>query len=141
MIHGKYFYLWAFITKIKRLMGSIQILVFVAIIIFVMYRNAKKEQKKAAKRRMAAPVPQSDVMPASEELKPMEAPQQSTAPTDVPKQKKHRKPSKFTPAMAVAKPAPTTDGNKKTDTPHIRLSNAEEARRAFIYSEIFQRKY
>lgn len=126
-------------------MEAIQVLVFIAIIVFAIFHNLRKEQKKAAKRRMAQSSP-ADNASQPEEKGPMNNPQEFIVQAKTPKKKKNRKAPQAAPVPATAMRS-ATDANYASDTtpkgtvPRIRFSNVDEARRAFIYSEIFQRKY
>lgn len=109
----------------------IQILIFVgAMVIAVVGQNAKNKKKPATVNpeevlEDAFPHIESPT-PLAEEVRPLRrASRKSSVPPRTPMQE----PDKSTPS-----PAP-----RKTD--RIRLNTRSEARRAFIHSEIFNRKY
>lgn len=111
----------------------IQILIFVgAMVIMVVQQNVKSKKKPETTPSPAGEILE-DIFP---ELKqaiqqaPPAKPQKKSAP--------RKKPARaFTqPSAETPKPTPPT-----SSAPRIRLNNREEAKRAFIYSEIFNRKY
>ncbi len=117
-----------------------QILVFVVIAVIGVaksFANKKESQKEA-------PLPEDVLSDMFPEMAEEEQPVLQEAPVHKPKplRKKH-----YTPTMNAVSSAPTpsvkaaSDESKKPEHPSVRLSNREEARRAFIYSEIFNRKY
>lgn len=112
----------------------IQILIFAGAMIFsVIVQSAKKKKQEK-------PSPQEvleEVFPELEEF-PKDMPtgeQPIQKPVSPPKRKPFKpqiKPEPIKPVM------PSTPAKKQSK---VRLNNREEARRAFIYSEIFNRKY
>lgn len=124
-------------------MEFIQVIIFVAVIAFVIYNNLQKEKAKERKRNPAQPVnapmphaPESPFLDGEEQEPPMtrlrrqqHEPNAATAQQHQPR----RNP-----------PRATVPAAKKTAQPareEISLRSAAEARKAFIYSEIFNRKY
>ena len=113
----------------------IQILVFAgAMIASVVIQSAKNKKKPKT------PSPQEvleDMFPDVEEFQEVPQPEAEPASKKVvsPKRKPFKAKAKPQPPQPVAPPSdsPKNDG--------IRLNTRKEARRAFIYSEIFNRKY
>lgn len=111
----------------------IQILIFVgAMVIMVIQQNVKSKKKPETTPSPAGEILE-DIFPklkqATQQAPPAK-PQKKSAP--------RKKPARaFTqPSAETPKPTPPT-----SSAPRIRLNNREEAKRAFIYSEIFNRKY
>lgn len=108
----------------------IQILLFAGAMIFTVILQSIKERKKPK----TSPFPEGEIL---EEVFPNLAEAESIAKTEPLKKsapQKKRQPS--------AKPVqPSSDIMSAPKKEKIRLSNCKEARRAFIYSEIFNRKY
>ena len=118
------------LTLIKEEMEEyIQILIFVgAMVIMVVQQNIK-----AKKKPKTSPFPTGEmleeVFPELAEAEPVAKPMKKAA-----YRKKNPSPATSSrPAPIASPPSPKKE--------KIRLSNREEARRAFIYSEIFNRKY
>ena len=113
----------------------IQILVFAgAMIASVVIQSAKNKKKPKT------PSPQEvleDMFPDMEEFQEVPHPEAEPAPKKVvsPKRKPFKAKAKPQPPKPVA---PPSDSHKSDG---IRLNSRKEARRAFIYSEIFNRKY
>ena len=119
---------------IKNMEEIIQILIFVgAMAIAVVGQNAKN--KKKSKTTSPQEVLE-DMFPEIEVDQ--EAPIAEPQPTSKPKPVFKRKPH-----MASISPEPiqTTVSQPPKEKEKISLNNRKEARRAFIYSEIFNRKY
>ena len=119
---------------IKNMEEIIQILIFVgAMAIAVVGQNAKN--KKKSKTTSPQEVLE-DMFPEIEVDQ--EAPIAEPQPTSKPKPFFKRKPH-----MASISPEPiqTTVSQPPKEKEKISLNNRKEARRAFIYSEIFNRKY
>lgn len=113
-------------------MEGIQIIIFIIIIAVAIAQQiskAYKKEKAASPKEVLA-----DMFPPLEvEEKPV-----SPAPM-IHKPKATRKPNQ---PIAPSKPNISTQTkDKKTTSASIKLNTREEARRAFIYSEIFNRKY
>ena len=112
----------------------IQILIFVgAMVIAVVGQNAKNKKKP----KTASPQEVLEDMFPEIEVD-QEAPIAEPQPTSKPKPVFKRKPH-----MASISPEPiqTTVSQPPKEKEKISLNNRKEARRAFIYSEIFNRKY
>ena len=124
-------------------MDFIQIIVIVGIIGFYFYRNVRKELAKEQKRdpsRRPDNLTQPDGEPADEE----EAPETDTPRPAPPVMTATPPPPRRHPARPAASPPQAAKHPGQTAPPaadDISLRTAEEARRAFIYSEIFNRKY
>ncbi len=83
----------------------------------------------------------TELFPEITEEEQQPAPQKAEAPKQPkPLRKKRPAPMRSVAPPPPAAPKPSDEGRKAERAP-IRLSNREEARRAFIYSEIFNRKY
>ena len=114
----------------------LQILIFVgAMIIAVVGQNAKNKKKP----QTASPQEVlEDMFPdiETDQETPIAEPQPAPQPKPVFKRK---------PRMASTPPqppqTPVSQPTKEKEKQKISLSNRKEARRAFIYSEIFNRKY
>ena len=111
----------------------IQILIFVgAMVIMVVQQNVKSKKKSETTPSPAGEILE-DIFP---ELK--QATQQAPPAKPQKKSAPRKKPARACtqPSAETPKPTPPT-----SSAPRIRLNNREEAKRAFIYSEIFNRKY
>ena len=118
----------------KNMEEIIQILIFVgAMVIAVVGQNAKNKKKP----KTASPQEVLEDMFPEIEVD-QEAPLAEPQPTSKPKPVFKRKPH-----MASISPEPiqTTVSQPPKEKEKISLNNRKEARRAFIYSEIFNRKY
>ena len=118
----------------KNMEEIIQILIFVgAMVIAVVGQNAKNKKKP----KTASPQEVLEDMFPEIEVD-QEAPIAEPQPTSKPKPVFKRKPH-----MASISPEPiqTTVSQPPKEKEKISLNNRKEARRAFIYSEIFNRKY
>ena len=114
----------------------LQILIFVgAMVIAVVGQNAKNKKKPTTTSPQEV---LEDMFPDIEVDQ--EAPIAEQKPTPKPQPVFKRKPR-----MASIKPqppqTPISQPTKEKEKQKISLSNRKEARRAFIYSEIFNRKY
>ena len=119
---------------IKNMEEFIQILIFVgAMVIAVVGQNAKNKKKPKTTSPQEV---LEDMFPEIEVDQ--EAPIAEPQPTSKPKPVFKRKPH-----MASISPEPiqTTVSQPPKEKEKISLNNRKEARRAFIYSEIFNRKY
>ena len=118
----------------KNMEEIIQILIFVgAMVIAVVGQNAKNKKKP----QTASPQEVlEDMFPdiETDQETPIAEPQPTSKPKPVFKRKPH---------MASISPEPiqTTVSQPPKEKEKISLNNRKEARRAFIYSEIFNRKY
>ena len=109
----------------------IQILIFVgAMVIMVVQQNAKAKKKP----QKASPVPE-DVL---EEVFPKLKMENPAPERPLKKEAKPRPKRQSAPKETVAPPPPSRPAQASS---RIKLSTREEAKRAFIHSEIFNRKY
>ena len=115
----------------------VQILIFVGAMIIAVIGQSTKSKKKSAD-----PSPEEvlkDMFPEIEvEQEPAEVPLYQPVQQEIIKPKRTPHPTK-----QVARPVPA---NTRPQTPSepvrkVRISTRQEARRAFIHSEIFNRKY
>ena len=114
----------------------IQILVFAgAMIASVVIQSAKNKKKP---KTVSPQEVLEDMFPDLEEFQ-EEAPIQPET-VQKPVVSPKRKPSKAKAKPVPVKPVESQPAPQKEDT-KIRLNTRKEARRAFIYSEIFNRKY
>lgn len=119
-------------------MEIVQVLIFVVIIAIAIVQQITK-----AKKETATPSPHevlTDMFPTIEEI---EGEGQTVSPRPVkskpqPAYKKKKETFKSTPIVAMDSKNKDKPSDENT---RIKLSIREEARRAFIYSEIFNRKY
>lgn len=115
-------------------MDIIQVIIFIVIIAVAIVQQiskaAKKENATSPKDVLA------DMFPDIEEAEPVVFP---ASPPEVTKPQYPRKQSRPMPVpkQTVAQEAE----NKKPNSSPIKLNTREKARQAFIYSEIFNRKY
>ena len=111
----------------------LQILIFVgAMVIAVIGQNAKSKKKPmtaSPQEVLEDMFPDIEIVQETNAVEPQPTPQKASF-----KRKKSLAPVK--PASPQAPVSPTPKKEKK-----ISLSNRSEAKRAFIYSEIFNRKY
>ena len=123
-------------------MEFVQIIVIIAVIGFYVARNMRREAVRDRKRNPARPVavppPAPADMPLPErEYREAEATISPPASVHIPARERPYERKRTSPeAAARPKPQPAEPRGET-----IRLDTAEEARRAFIYSEIFRRKY
>lgn len=114
-------------------MDIIQVIIFIVIIavaIIQQISKASKKEKVTSPREVLA-----DMFPEVEEE------EQFLSPAPVKhKSKSSRKQNQPAAAPKQAVP-PRAENKKQSNTAPVKLSTKEEARRAFIYSEIFNRKY
>lgn len=114
-------------------MDIIQVIIFIVIIavtIIQQISKASKKEKVTSPREVLA-----DMFPEVEGEEQILSPAPATH-----KSKSSRKQNQ---PMAVPKQtvSPRTENKKQSNTAPVKLSTKEEARCAFIYSEIFNRKY
>lgn len=112
-------------------MDIIQVIIFIVIIavaIMQQISKASKKEKVTSPREVLA-----DMFPD------VEGEEQILSPAPV-KHKSSRKQNQPAAAPKQAVP-PRAEHTKQSNTAPVKLSTKEEARRAFIYSEIFNRKY
>ena len=116
-------------------MDIIQVLIFIVIIVVAIVQQiskAGKEKKTPSPNEVLA-----DMFPETEQESMEEKVSVSPAPA-VRKPQSSRMQNQSIIRKAVAPPLAE---NKRENRTPIKLSTKEEARRAFIYSEIFNRKY
>ena len=119
----------------KESMDIIQVLIFIVIIVVAIVQQiskAGKEKKTPSPKEVLA-----DMFPEIEQESMEEKVSVSPA-TAVRKPQSSRMQNQSIIRKAVAPPLAE---NKRENRTPIKLSTKEEARRAFIYSEIFNRKY
>lgn len=119
----------------KESMDIIQVLIFIVIIVVAIVQQiskAGKEKKTPSPKEVLA-----DMFPEIEQESMEEKVSVSPAPA-VRKPQSSRMQNQSIIRKAVAPPLAE---NKRENRTPIKLSTKEEARRAFIYSEIFNRKY
>lgn len=126
-------------SNLKKVgMEFIQVIVVIAIIGYAVYNNMQKEKARSRKRNPARPVaddPVAEPLPATGGRPDAPPPYRAQADTPRPRKAAKPAPSAKPPRQTPTRPAASTGSES------IRLRTAEEARRAFIYSEIFNRKY
>lgn len=121
-------------------MDGIEILVFIAIMGLLLYRKATKNQLKdklpRQKRPVVAPEDEGEVMETVVQIKEPEMPR--FGPLCETTLKRESIPPVSDPKKKVSTRVPSTmEGTNEK----IHLKTREDARRAFLYSEIFNRKY
>lgn len=138
-------------------MEFIQVIIFILVIIAVLYRNIQKENEKARKRNIAQPAPAKTFSPDEDTYSEdteipttypeydnkqitSDCPLQTTT-TNSSIQNQCYPKKKYRAEKAQNKEKEKYRNKKDTTSTNIKLTTAEEARRAFIYSEIFNRKY
>ena len=116
----------------------LSILIFAVVMIFSVWSSQKKKAKTASVKTLPKdgenlgtffekfPSDKKDVPRSVNELDPVQLNKKTVAPE---KQRRNGKTNEVKPNIASQSPA------------EIRLRSKEDARRAFIYSEIFNRKY
>ncbi len=114
----------------------IQIVLYVGIMVVIAVLQYGKNKTKPV---LTSPQPETDEEEAMEEVFPTFAPPAESvhpAPQRKASRTKKKEQTSFKPvASTPVAPKPVQQ------TPKIRLNTREEAKRAFIYSEIFNRKY
>ena len=111
-------------------MGVIQILVFLGIIGWGLFQARTQKQKKPKRVKTVRQAPPAASFSVEEEIP------EEVIPAPVPEARRYTSAQPSTPkeqALNVPK--------KEEQKPDIAFRNAADARRAFIYSEIFRRKY
>lgn len=114
-------------------MDIIQVLVFLGIIgwgLFQVRTQKQKKPKRAKTVRQASPAASFSV---EEEIP------EEVIPASVPEARKKRRYTSVKPS--TPKEQALNVPKKEEQKPEIAFRNAADARRAFIYSEIFRRKY
>ena len=117
-------------------MDIIQVIIFIIIIVAAIVQQISKtgkEKKTPSPKKVLADIfPEIEQENIEEDLSCFFQFQQSA----------HLRPPRMQHQPMVKKPTDSPrKENKREDRTPIRLSTKEEARRAFIYSEIFNRKY
>lgn len=124
-------------------MDAVEILVFIAVMGLLLYQKATKNQSKDKKLRQKRPIRPAVILKEEEKMS------ETVVPVNDPGMSK---PDSFYKAALKRKSTrPVSDPEKKASTvvpsitevsgESIRFRNREDARRAFLYSEIFNRKY
>lgn len=114
-------------------MDVIQILVFLGIIGWGFFQARTQKQKKPKRVKIVRQTPPAASFSVEEEIP------EEVIPAPVPEARKKRR-------YTSAKPSTSNEQvlnvpKKEEQKPEIAFRNAADARRAFIYSEIFRRKY
>ena len=124
-------------------MDAVEILVFIAVMGLLLYRKATGNQskdKKPRQKRPARPVVVSEEeAEVSETVVPVKGPArpQSASLYEVASKRKTKRPA----AEPKKKTATVVPSVTETSEEAVRFRTREDARRAFLYSEIFHRKY
>lgn len=127
------------------LMDFIIVIIFMLVMAAVFYRRLMENARKdaARKKKQHPPVekhrPSMEADPARDVPEEVPAPMvmyvsEANAPVPVPREKKGKK-------RNMSSVAERTPERMEKRHPSVALKNVSEARRAFIYSEIFKRKY
>lgn len=127
------------------LMDFIIVIIFMLVMAAVFYRRLMENARKdaARKKKQHPPVekhrPSMEADPAGDVPEEVPAPMvmyvsEANAPVPVPREKKGKK-------RNMSSVAERTPERMEKRHPSVALKNVSEARRAFIYSEIFKRKY
>lgn len=125
-------------------MEFIQVIVVIAIMGYAVYNNMQKEKARARKRKSAQPRPAPvEATAADDGADDHTPPPPRGMTTDTTRPRRNPQPSPVRPAVATPR-RPSTAAPTAGPTGSgrdISLRTADEARRAFICSEIFKRKY
>lgn len=114
-------------------MDVIQILVFLGIIGWGLFQARTQKQKKPKRVKTVRQTPPAASFSVEEEVP------EEVIPAPVPEARKKRR---YTSAKPSTPKEQVLNVQKKEEQkPEIAFRNAADARRAFIYSEIFRRKY
>lgn len=114
-------------------MDVIQILVFLGIIGWGLFQARTQKQKKPKRVKTVRQTPPAASFSVEEEVP------EEVIPAPVPEARKKRR---YTSAKPSTPKEQALNVPKKEELkPEIAFRNAADARRAFIYSEIFRRKY
>ena len=116
-----------------------QILIFVAFAAFGVISQVRKDKKEESTTSPQEVL--EDMFPELEQETGMPMVEPILQQPEARKKKKAPKKEKFPIIEKVSTPPQSSKPITQTDDKKIRLSSKEEARRAFIYSEIFNRKY
>lgn len=109
----------------------IQILIFAGVMVIMVIQQNVKAKKKPRTSPFPTDETLDEVFPEWTEDKPVSQPKPVTK--TVSRKKSHSSATSFRPTPLASPPPPKKE--------KIRLNNRKEAKRAFIYSEIFNRKY
>lgn len=127
------------------LMDFITVIIFMLVMAAVFYQRLMENARKdaARKKKQHPPVekhrPSMEADPAGDVSEEVPAPMvmyvnEANAPVPAPREKKGKK-------RNMSSVAERTPEQMEKRHPSVALKNVSEARRAFIYSEIFKRKY
>ncbi|HJF81196.1 hypothetical protein [Phocaeicola plebeius] len=114
-------------------MDVIQILVFLGIIGWGLFQARTQKQKKPKRVKTVRQTPPAASFSVEEEVL------EEVIPAPVPEARKKRRYTSAKPS--TPKEQVLNVPKKEEQKPEIAFRNAADARRAFIYSEIFRRKY
>lgn len=113
-------------------MDIIQILVFLGIISWGLFQARSQKRKKPRRVKTVRQTPPAAPFSVEEDIT------EEVIPAPVPKT---RRKQKYTSVKSSSQKQELNVSKKEEQKPEIALRNAADARRAFIYSEIFHRKY
>lgn len=119
-------------------MDVIQILVFLGIIGWGLFQGRTQKQKKPKRVKTVRQAPPAASFSVEEEVPEEEVPEEVIS-APVPEARKKRRYTSAKPS--TPKEQALNVPKKEEQKPDIAFRNAADARRAFIYSEIFSRKY
>lgn len=114
-------------------MDIIQVLVFLGIIGWGLFQARTQKQKKPKRAEAVRQAPPAASFSVEEEIP------EEVIPAPVPEARKKRRYTSVKPS--TSKEQALNVPKKEEQKPEIAFRNAADARRAFIYSEIFRRKY
>lgn len=114
-------------------MDIVQILVFLGIIGWGLFQARIQKQKQPKRVKAVKPIPPAASFSVEEEVP------EEVIPAPVPEARKKRRYTSAKPS--TPKEQALNVPKKEEQKPEIAFRNAADARRAFIYSEIFHRKY
>lgn len=119
-------------------MDVFQILIFLGIICLGLYQTRKQTQKKTAQQKVVRKTVPADTFPKTEEA--VEEVRMTPPPTSWKKRAEHFvKPAKQ--PRKETKQVPLQAEKSEENCSEYAFRTPSDARRAFIYSEIFRRKY
>lgn len=124
-------------------MEFIQVIVVIAIMGYAVYNNMQKEKARARKRKSAQPRPVPvETTAADDGAAGHTPPPPHRMTTDTTRPRRNPQPPPVRPAVATPRqPSAAPTVGPTGSGRDISLRTADEARRAFICSEIFKRKY
>ena len=114
-------------------MDTIQVLVFLGIIDWGLFQVRTEKQKKPKREKTVRQAPPAASFSVDKEIP------EAVIPAPVPEARKKRRYTSVKPS--TPKEQALNVPKKEEQKPEIAFRNAADARRAFIYSEIFRRKY